>query len=44
VKRAALVLFAVVAGCTPLESIDHFDGEFGAAREKRRLVALVSPT
>ena len=42
---AALVaLFAGVAACTPLEGIDRFDGEFAAAKEKRRILALASPT
>jgi hypothetical protein len=43
-KLGALALVALVAGCTPLESIDRFDGEFGAAKEKRRVLALASPT
>ena len=44
-KLGALALIAVAAvGCTPLETIDRFDGEFGAAKEKRRVLALASPT
>ncbi len=47
-KRAsrALVLAAVfaAAACTPIESIDRLDGDFGAAKEKRRVLALASPT
>ncbi|MCU1278466.1 MAG: hypothetical protein JWM53_2012, partial [bacterium] len=42
-KLAALAL-VLVAGCTslatPMESIGSFDGEFGAAKEKRRVLAL----
>jgi hypothetical protein len=45
-KLAALAIVAAIAagGCTPLETIDRFDGEFGAAKEKRRVLALASPT
>ncbi|HEX6836327.1 MAG TPA: hypothetical protein VF334_07115 [Polyangia bacterium] len=49
-KRAglALVFAAVVAvagaACTPIESIDRLDGELGAAKEQRRVLALASPT
>ena len=43
-KLGALALFAVAVGCTPLETIDRFDGEFGAAKQKRRVLALASPT
>jgi hypothetical protein len=43
-KLVALALVAVAAGCTPLATIDRFDGEFGAAKEKRRVLALASPT
>jgi hypothetical protein len=42
-KLGALVLLAL-AGCTPLEGIERFDGDFGAAKEKRRVLALASPT
>ena len=44
-KAAALVaLFAAVAACTPIEGIGRFDGEFAQAKEKRRVLALASPT
>lgn len=49
-KQASLGLLvaAVVGGCTPIEapieSFGRFDVELGAAREKRRVVALASPT
>jgi hypothetical protein len=43
-KLAALVLLVAVGGCTPIESIDRFDGELGAAKDKRRVLALASPT
>lgn len=39
-----LWLLALVVGCTPIEAIDRFDGEFAAAKERRRIVALASPT
>ncbi|HEX8950529.1 MAG TPA: hypothetical protein VF945_01730 [Polyangia bacterium] len=43
-KRASLALLFALAGCTPIENIDRFDGELGAAKEKRRVLALASPT
>ena len=33
-----------VAACTPIEGIERFDGEFAQAKEKRRVLALASPT
>ena len=41
---AIVAVAAVAAGCTPIEAFDRFDGEFGAAKEKRRVLALASPT
>lgn len=45
-KQASLALVVAVAAaaCTRMEAIDRFDGELGAAKEKRRVVALASPT
>lgn len=48
-KQASLALVVAVAAaaCTrsePIESFGRFDGELGAAKEKRRVVALASPT
>ena len=49
-KQAALALVVAVAAaaCTriepSIESYGRFDGELGAAKEKRRVVALASPT
>jgi hypothetical protein len=40
----ALVMLALLAGCAAIEAADRFDGELGAAKEKRRVVALASPT
>jgi hypothetical protein len=37
-----MLVFA--AGCAPVEGVDRFDGEFAAGKEKRRVVALASPT
>ncbi|HEY2743221.1 MAG TPA: hypothetical protein VGL86_01305 [Polyangia bacterium] len=31
-------------GEAPIESVARFDGELGAAKERRRVVALASPT
>jgi hypothetical protein len=39
-----LLLLVFVAACTPIEGIERFDGEFAAAKEKRRILALASPT
>jgi len=49
VKGAAVASLLALAGCTlaactPLETIDRFDGEFAAAKTKRRVLALASPT
>ena len=48
-RAAALTLLvAVLAGCTriapPIEAIARFDGELGAAKQKRRVLALASPS
>lgn len=42
--RFLLLLLVVAGGCAPIEGVDRFDGEFAAAKEKRRVVALASPT
>jgi len=39
-----VLLFLVVGGCTPIEGMERFGGEFAGAKEKRRVVALASPT
>ena len=39
-----LTLLALVAGCRPIEPVGRFDGELAAAKERRRVVALASPT
>jgi len=39
-----LLLVLAVGACTPIEGIERFDGEFAAAKEKRRVLALASPT
>jgi len=44
VAALALLLSACKPIDAPIESIDRFDGELGAAKEKRRVVALASPT
>lgn len=41
---AGAALLALVAGCTPVEPVGRFEGELGAAKERRRVVALASPT
>jgi hypothetical protein len=51
-KLRAWLLVALVAGCArsaaprdaQIEAIARFDGELGAAKEQRRIVALASPT
>jgi len=55
-KLAAAALVVVLGGCTrtvapaeapieaPIEAIARFDGELGAAKQQRRVVALASPT
>ena len=40
----ALVVAMLVAGCTPIEAVGRFDGEVAGAKERRRVVALASPT
>lgn len=42
--RAWLLLVVAVGACTPIEGIERFDGEFAAAKERRRILALASPT
>jgi hypothetical protein len=37
-------LFFVVGACAPIEGMERFDGEVAAAKDKRRVVALASPT
>jgi hypothetical protein len=39
-----LAFIVVVVGCTPIEPVGRFDGELAAAKERRRVVALASPT
>lgn len=39
-----LLALALVAGCRPIEPVGRFEGEVGAAKERRRVVALASPT
>jgi hypothetical protein len=39
-----LLLLVVVGGCTPIAGMERFDGEFAAAKGKRRILALASPT
>jgi len=55
-KLAAAALVVVLGGCTrgaaptetaieaPISAIARFDGELGAAKQQRRVVALASPT
>jgi hypothetical protein len=43
-RSSSWLLLLVLAGCTPLEAVDRFDGEFGAAKQQRRILALASPT
>jgi hypothetical protein len=55
-KLAAAALVVVLGGCArsaaptetaseaPIAGIARFDGELGAAKAKRRVVALASPT
>jgi hypothetical protein len=38
------IVVVVAVGCTPLETIERFDGEFAGARGQRRVLALASPT
>ena len=40
----ALVFAFAAAACTPIESIGRLDAELGAAKERRRVLALASPT
>ena len=42
--KQALLLVVLVGACTPIEDIERFDGEFARAKEKRRVLALASPT
>ena len=42
-RKMALVAF-LLGACTPIEGVERFDGELGAAKERRRVVALASPT
>jgi hypothetical protein len=44
VKAWILAAVVGVAACTPIEGIERFDGEFARAKEKRRVLALASPT
>jgi len=44
VKAWLLAAVVGVAACTPIEGIGRFDGEFAQAKEKRRVLALASPT
>lgn len=44
-RTAAWLLAGVfVTACTPIEGVERFEGEFARAKEKRRVVALASPT
>jgi hypothetical protein len=44
-RLIVVAVLGVVGGCAPaLEPIDRFDGELAAAHDKRRIVALVSPS
>ena len=42
--RVWLLIVVAVGACTPIEGIERFDGEFAAAKERRRILALASPT
>ena len=44
VGRAWWLVLVAAVGCTPMEPVGRFDGELGAAKERRRVVALASPT
>jgi len=44
VSRGWWLVLVVAVGCTPMEPVGRFDGELGAAKERRRVVALASPT
>jgi hypothetical protein len=42
--RGLALALLLLSACRPIESIDRFDGEFAAAKEKRRVLALASPS
>lgn len=39
-----LTLVALLVGCTPIAQVEVYGADFGAAKERRRVVALASPT
>jgi hypothetical protein len=44
VKPWLVAALVAAAACTPIKRIDRFDGDFAHAKEKRRVLALASPT